>query len=138
MKKTLEQVEAEALTRRAALGRIGFLAGAAAVAALTSDDLTRLVGRELQKRAGDNKVVEQVAKELQGAGIAIAGNVALCTGCIDIKTSCYSQCLGDYSICVQNNGVNCQSVYDGCKAGCLNSAKTCCQRYDCNCGFNAP
>ena len=71
-KKSLEQIEAEKLSRRVALGRIGFLAGASAVAALTSDELLRKVGAEMQRRAGDNKVVNQVAKEFQGAGIAVA------------------------------------------------------------------
>jgi len=64
--------EREKLTRRQSLARFGFLAGAAAVAALTTDDLARMVGKELQKRAGDNRIVGQVAKELQAAGIAEA------------------------------------------------------------------
>ena len=72
VKKSTAQIEAEKMSRRQVLGRVGFLAGAAAVAALTTDDLARLVGREMQKRAGDNKVINQVAKEFQNAGIAIA------------------------------------------------------------------
>jgi hypothetical protein len=72
MKKTLEQIEAERLSRRQALGRIGFLAGASAVAALTSDELLRKVGAEMQKRAGDNQIANAVAKEFQNAGVAFA------------------------------------------------------------------
>ena len=48
------------------------LAGAAAVAALSVDDLARLAGNEMSRRAQGNKVVEQVAKELQNAGVAQA------------------------------------------------------------------
>jgi hypothetical protein len=76
MKKTLEQIEAERMSRRQALGRIGFLAGASAVAAMTSDELLRLVGREMQKRAGDNEIAETVAKEFQNVGMARADVVA--------------------------------------------------------------
>lgn len=82
MKKTLEQIEAEKLSRRAALGRIGFLAGASAVAALTSDELLRKVGAEMQRRAGNNKVVNQVSKELQASGVALADGQPEGSSCV--------------------------------------------------------
>ena len=66
------QFEKEKLSRRQALARIGFQAGAAAIAALTADELLRKVGKEMQRRASDNKVAQQVAKELNNAGVAFA------------------------------------------------------------------
>jgi hypothetical protein len=68
----LAQFEKEKLTRRQALARFGFQAGAAAVAALTADELLRKVGTEMRKRAGDNRVAQQVASEFQKAGTASA------------------------------------------------------------------
>ncbi|WP_395137584.1 hypothetical protein [Armatimonas sp.] len=84
----LAQFEKEKLSRRQALARFGFQAGAAAVAALTADELLRKVGKEMQRRAGDNKVAQQVAREFQQAGVANAvaaesdpGNICLNCGC---------------------------------------------------------
>ena len=68
----LAQFEKEKLSRRQALARFGFQAGAAAIAALTADELLRKVGKEMQRRAGDNKVAQQVAREFQQAGVANA------------------------------------------------------------------
>lgn len=68
----LAQMEQEKLTRRQALYRFGFHVGAAAIAALTADELLRKVGAEMQKRAGDSKVAQQVARELSNAGVAMA------------------------------------------------------------------
>lgn len=45
----------------------------ATFALFSVDDLARMVGKAMQQRAGDNKVVEQIAKEFQQAGIALAG-----------------------------------------------------------------
>jgi hypothetical protein len=88
-KKSLEQINAEAMSRRQALGRIGFLAGATAIAALTSDELFRKVGAEMQKRTGDNKVVEQVAKEFRDAGVAFATDPVGTTATPD-PTGCWT------------------------------------------------
>ena len=66
------QFEKEKLSRRQALARIGFQAGAAAIAALTADELLRKVGKEMQRRTKDHKVAQQVAKELSNAGVAFA------------------------------------------------------------------
>jgi hypothetical protein len=74
----LAEFQAQKMTRRQALGRFGFLAGAAAVAALSVDELTRLAGNEMSRRAAGNKAVEQVAKELQNAGVAEAIAIKIC------------------------------------------------------------
>lgn len=102
--KSAEQIELERLTRRQALRKLGFGAGLSAFMLLGVDDLARMVGAEMQKRAGDNKVAEQVAKEFQNAGIAFAagpsgGYCSDCTNacvedddhyCVDCDASCSS------------------------------------------------
>jgi hypothetical protein len=70
--ESLSSAEKAKLTRRQALARFGFQAGAAAVAALTADDLLRKVGEEMQKRAGDSEVANAVAKEFKNAGVVFA------------------------------------------------------------------
>jgi hypothetical protein len=80
----LAEFQAQKMSRRQALGRFGFLAGAAAVAALSVDELTRLAGNEMSRRAAGNKAVEQVARELQNAGVAHALKPPpFCTGACD-------------------------------------------------------
>lgn len=68
----LEKFEREQLSRRQALKRFGMTSAMATFALFNVDDLARMVGKAMQQRAGDNKVVEQVAKEFQQAGIALA------------------------------------------------------------------
>jgi hypothetical protein len=85
--ETKSTYERQAMTRRQALGRLGFLAGAAAVAALGVDDLTRLVGKEMEKRAGDNKTARKVAQEFANAGVAFAHPSCGGPGC---TTNCQS------------------------------------------------
>lgn len=64
--------ERERLSRRQALKRLGMTSAMTAFAMFSVDDLARMVGKAMQQRAGDNKVAEQVAKELQQAGVALA------------------------------------------------------------------
>ncbi len=95
---TAQRVEQEKLTRRAALRKLGFGAGMAAFALLGVDDFARMVGKRMERMAGDNKVAEQVAKEFQGMGIAMAAAPYNCThnydcsGCVGaaaIGSCCY-------------------------------------------------
>lgn len=83
--ETARKVEQEKLTRRSALRKMGFGAGIAAFSLLGVDDFARMVGKRLERMAGDNKVAGQVAKEFQSAGIALAGGAswAGCDGCTD-------------------------------------------------------
>ncbi len=106
--KSVEQVEQERLTRRAALRKLGFGAGLSAFMLLGVDDLARMVGKEMERRAGDNKVAGQIAKEFQSAGVSLADNSASdippCSkpycDCVvkcypltgDALTSCYTNC----------------------------------------------
>lgn len=140
----LAQFEKEKLSRRQALARFGFQAGAAAVAALTADDLLRKVGKEMQRRAGDNKVAQQVAKEFERAGIASAAIPDICPpGCCD---NCYCQYQRALKVCDENY-IQCLGLpppynlqcyvplqsckdsaaanYNTCKAGCSNGGLGC-------------
>ncbi|MGC4045786.1 MAG: hypothetical protein QM758_18505 [Armatimonas sp.] len=92
----LAAFEKEKMSRRNALSRFGFLAGAAAVAALTSDELLRKVGDKLSQSSGDNKVAQQVAREFQAAGVALASpsdDITGCSGCIaNCSGTTYKKC----------------------------------------------
>ncbi|WP_395142292.1 hypothetical protein [Armatimonas sp.] len=98
----LAQFEKEKLSRRQALARFGFQAGAAAVAALTADELLRKVGKEMQRRAGDNKVAQQVASEFQNAGLALA-TPPECLGC---TTGCVPSATQKCEVCLPTCGSN--------------------------------
>lgn len=88
--KSPEQIERERLTRRQALRKFGFGAGLSTFLLLGVDDLARMVGAKMQQMAGDNQVANQIAKEFQSAGIALASGPSgchngpsggTCTGC---------------------------------------------------------
>lgn len=132
----LEQFEKEKLSRRQALAKFGFQAGAALVATLTADDLLRAVGKEMRKRAGDNKVAQQVAKEFQQVGVAFAesGCYSACTvaransilySCTPLSGQAYiSCCQGAYVTwckCIKNNN-------------CLEASSMPAQCSSCTCG----
>jgi hypothetical protein len=81
--ESLSSADKAKLTRRQALAKFGFQAGAAAIATLTADDLLRKVGEEMQKRAGDSEVANAVAKEFKNAGVAFATEAEPSPGCSD-------------------------------------------------------
>ncbi|WP_395089076.1 hypothetical protein [Armatimonas sp.] len=118
----LAQFEKEKLSRRQALARFGFQAGAAAVAALTADDLLRKVGKEMQRRAGDNKIALQVAKEFQEAGIAFA-TPPTCEDCCTKYWSDYLACTQALTTCLANAGSNTTAV-DACIAADIACRRT--------------
>jgi hypothetical protein len=124
--------EQEKMSRRRALGRLGFLAGAAAVAALTSDELLRKVGDKLAQNAGDNKVAQQVAKEFQAAGVALAspsGNP--CSGC---STGCTANVGFTCEACAQSCGIGSKKwVPKQCYSD-PSTCNTCCQAQYVVCG----
>jgi len=79
-----EQFERERMTRRQALRKFGMTTGMAVFAMFSVDDLAHLVGNAMQQRSKDNKVVKQIAQELQQAGVALAspsGQPPLPGGC---------------------------------------------------------
>ena len=83
--------ERERLSRRQALKKLGMTSAMAAFALFSVDDLARMVGKTMQQRAGDNKVAEQVAKELQRAGVTLADGPPV--------TPPYGPCPETYCIC---------------------------------------
>ena len=103
--ETARRVERERMTRRASLRKLGFGAGMAAFSLLGVDDFARMVGKRMERMAGDNKVAGQVAKEFQQAGIALADGPswAGCDTCTDLCvapkyfkcTPCIPPCSGE-------------------------------------------
>jgi len=71
--KSTDQIERERLTRRQALRKIGITSTITVAALFTVDDIARLAGEALARISGDNKVANNVAKELTGMGLAYAG-----------------------------------------------------------------
>lgn len=142
------QFEKEKLSRRQALARIGFQAGAAAIAALTADELLRKVGKEMQRRTKDHKVAQQVAKELSNAGVANALAIDVPTGS---KCKCNVTGSGTSwwfcTVCTTNEieepeenitpdvvpgkwpALNCDKTINDCEGCCRNQYDTCVDRY---------
>jgi hypothetical protein len=136
----LAQFEKEKLSRRQALARIGFQAGAAAIAALTADELLRKVGIEMRKRAGDNKVAQQVAKEFQQAGVASALPPApTCAHCCRQWCADIVFCNNQYQQCQEDPppGVDCSVQF----SDCINDkyySRTTCMTAHCPSGYTCP
>jgi len=76
-----EKFERERLSRRQALKRFGMTSAMATFAMFSVDDLARMVGTAMQQRARDNKIAGQIAREFQGAGVALAGSPSSPTSC---------------------------------------------------------
>ena len=67
-KAELAKREQTKMNRRQTLARFGFKAAATAIAALTADDLLRAVGRDMERRAGNDRVARKVAEQFKNAG----------------------------------------------------------------------
>ncbi len=114
------RVEQEKLTRRAALRKLGFGAGLAAFSLLGVDDFARMVGKRMERMAGDNKVAGQIAKEFQSAGIALADPISSgdpCTDCCTHYCNSYNDCFQSYCICISNGGTpaSCEPALNTCE-----------------------
>jgi len=98
-----ERFERERLSRRQALKRFGMTSAMATFALFSVDDLARMVGKAMQQRAADNKVVEQVAREFQQAGIALADGSNGCgqSGSVSTCQHCSNQLILDDCYCDQ-------------------------------------
>ena len=101
-----QKFERERLTRRQALKRFGMTSAMTAFALFSVDDLARMVGAAMERQAKNSKIAEQVAKEFQSAGIAMAapyysstcGGATDCTDCQNyIRTSCNKVCVNTYT-----------------------------------------
>jgi len=113
----LEKFEREQLTRRQALKKFGMTSAMATFALFSVDDLARMVGKAMQQRAVDDKVVEQVAKEFQKAGIAMAD---LPSGPAPIGTGSSPACGGTGGACSGScqGGASCKSLSRSGVCGC--------------------
>ncbi len=110
--KSVEQVEQERLTRRAALRKLGFGAGLSAFMLLGVDDLARMVGTKMAQMDGDNKVAGHIAKEFQSAGVAMANTSASGPDC----GSCWCGC---QAACAKNpDPLKAAACVDGCTVSC--------------------
>jgi len=82
--QALARHEAEKMSRRAVLAKVGLRFGAAVIAAISVDDLTRAVTASIARSNKDSVVAQQVANEFKNAGVAFAttvpdGSAANCT-----------------------------------------------------------
>ena len=88
-----ERFERERLSRRQALKRFGMTSAMATFAMFSVDDLAHMVGKAMQQRAGDNKLVGRIAREFESAGIAMAVGPSgpHCQHCCnqDLNDHCY-------------------------------------------------
>ena len=134
-----ERFERERLSRRQALKRFGMISAMATFALFSVDDLARMVGKAMQQRAADNKVVEQVAKEFQQAGIAMAagGASGSCQQNALNKQIGVDACNAGYSNCTLSPTV-CQLNKDNCLTGVRTKYCNNCSTYGCTCGSGCP
>ncbi len=131
----LEKFEREQMSRRAALRKIGYTSAMATLAMFGADDVMRLVGRKMEQRARDSQVAEVVARELSGAGVAMALNVNPCQNCVTAKTNCLIVALTNEKNCLADGFPKavCSSGYTGYVDGCENSYVDCCALNGCHC-----
>jgi len=132
--EALKKREAEKMSRRAVLAKVGLRFGAAAVMALSVDDLARKVTAAIATRNRDNAVAQRVANEFHNAGVAFADGPTTCDGtgvggyCASFETDNKScrHCVevyynGDYSQCKGqggdgNSGSNTSTAYGVCNS----------------------
>lgn len=92
--EALKKHEAAKMSRRAVLSKVGLQFGAAALLALSVDDLARKVTATIAARNKDNEVAQSVAREFKNAGIAFAEPSASwgCPGCPSGYDTRYFSC----------------------------------------------
>ncbi len=125
----MQKFEREQLSRRAALRKMGYTSALAAFALFGVDDVVRLVGRKMERRAADDRVAEQVAKELQCVGVTLASPISSGNPCQDCWTNfvCAIHLCG----CLSPNGV----ATPQCKNNANYSFKHCTNSH---CGQSGP
>lgn len=117
-----EKFEAAKLTRRQALSKVGLRFGAAALFALSIDDLARVAAAKLQEHAGDNRIANEVAREFKNAGVAFADPSGRppCSNCTTEGPD-GSTILCGATYCAKR--MNCVQIY--CAGGSLNDFYAC-------------
>ena len=89
------------VSRRQALKKLGMTSAMATFALFSVDDLARMVGKAMQQRAADNKVVERIAEELHSTGVAQAayGVPEILLNCARYGVNCPNCCAQVKDIC---------------------------------------
>lgn len=143
--EALKKHEAAKMSRRAVLSKVGLQFGAAALLALSVDDLARKVTATIAARDKDNQVAQAVANEFKNAGIAFAeddfNSSNVCYLCVAAKAAGLGACTAGLAACMIING-NDQEALTICKPGyldCETAVRTeysaCCYENSCNCGL---
>lgn len=142
-----EKLEADKMTRRSALRKMGLTSGAVFGMFFAVDDLARLAIKKLEEHRATREIANAVARDFRNVGIAFAGpsgGQLACSGCVAEKYTQYSRCQSTMSNCDGNcNGLvgaaytsctnACQSSLSSCNASALSQAAGCCSQYSCNC-----
>ena len=120
----LAKREAQKLTRRAALAKMGVRGAMAIFAAFSVDDLARMVAKKMEQRAGENAAVDEVARQLHNAGVSFAAVRPACIVMVDendIQRCVGSGCLKDMPVCGcacgTSTGSRCQECCVRCPVG---------------------
>lgn len=75
-----ENLDAEKLTRRAALRRIGMIGGLAVVGTLSIDDLARVSAKKLQQNELTRGIGNSLAQDFRKSGVAFADTLEIPNG----------------------------------------------------------
>ncbi len=110
--QALARHEAEKMSRRAVLAKVGLRFGAAVIAAISVDDLTRAVTASIARSNKDNVVAQQVANEFKNAGVAFA-DVSASGACFD--DPCNGSCWADW---IKNHDGTHDPIKDACAKRC--------------------
>ena len=127
--EALAKHEAEKMSRRAVLAKVGLRFGLAALAAFSVDDLARQATAAIALRAKDNAVAQQVAKEFRNAGVAFATDSKTATklacdppvsgGCIGCSNNSLASCCQGDAKKVYYCNVCAYACTGACMAGCI-------------------
>ena len=115
--EALAKHEAAKMSRREVLAKIGFKAGAAALLALSADDLARKVTQAIAASNRDNATAQAVANEFKNAGVIFANpGDGICTS--EICIHCYENWGG---------GRQCLCGHCDLPGGCCEPSSLCCE-----------
>ena len=92
--------EAEKMTRRAALRKLGITSGMAFFSLFAVDDLARMAIKKMRQNEATRDIAETVAREFQNSGIAFA-TTPVTTPCLvsEIKPGCTGADIGYNCVC---------------------------------------
>jgi hypothetical protein len=141
-----EKLEADKMTRRSALRKMGLTSGAVFGMFFAVDDLARLAIKKLEEHRATREIANSVAHDFRNVGIAfgVTGQQLACSGCVAEKYTQYSRCTTSDNNCsygctglvgqAQTDCLsNCNASLSSCNASALSQAAGCCSQYSCNC-----